>query len=552
MDVSGQLGGDSTGTFYGFVNASSAPSAGGQQAVAAVVITIASGGGAPSVATITVLPVTGAASAGISPGVAGSNFGPAGSVDSVTLSLYGVVLTPIFTGATTGLCPGSGTTIQIQVGSTTFTCAFTVPSGLPLGALILVAADATSGQTATATFTVNPALATASTPTVSAANIDLGQTPIATTDTFATLGGTGTVTYTVLVSYNSGAYATATATQCATPTGTASNSEVVNCVVGATLATGTYTYEMQLTDSASPAATTTSPASGTVTVNSALTAPSAPTVSATKLDVNQALTVTGTIPSTGTSTYSWQWLISVNGGAYALATTTQCPVNSGSGAAAGATETCAVPASKLTAGNTYNFELKVTDSATTAETMTSAASSTVTVKSALTAPALPSETTTSGTTQTVTGVIPSSGTSTYSWTWLVSVNGGGFVTSSFCTTNSGSGAAGGATETCSATGLVSTSTYSWELKVTDSATTAESATSAATTATAGRPVASPAPTEGPSSAPVSGTGFTVSPPATQIVSDGMVVTVSPSAFLFTAGNARGTISEPTSDRSPGR
>lgn len=546
----------SNGTFYAFVNASNTA---GASTTGVVAISIARASGTQNVAAITVLPVTGAAGAGISPGVTGANFGPAGSVDSVTLSLYGIVLTPVFTGLTTGACPGSGTTIQIQVGVTTFTCGFTVPSGLPYGALILVANDATSGQAATATFTSNPPLASANAPAVTpppvSQYIDLGQTPTAATDTLpGVLGGTGTVSYTWQVSYNSGAYATATATQCATPSGAASNGEVLNCVVGATLATGTYNYEIQLTDSASPAATTTSSASATVTVSSALTAPSAPGVSAAKLDVDQVLTVQGTIPSTGTSTYSWQWQVSVNGAAYVSAT--QCAANSGSGAIGGAAATCSIAGSTLVAGDTYAFKLQVTDSATTAETMTSAASSTVTVASKLTVPAKPTVATVT-TTQTVTGVIPSSGTSTYSWQWWVNIGGAGFVKSTICSAtapsaNSGTGAVGGATETCKATGLSTTTTYAWELQVTDSATAPESTTSPATTATDGRPMAAPALTECPSSAPVSGIGFTGSPPATQIVSDGMAVPVSRSAFFVTADGARdGASFAPASDRSLG-
>jgi hypothetical protein len=119
----------------------------------------------------------------------------------------------------------------------------------------------------------------------------------------------------------------------------------------------------------------------TVTVNSALTAPSAPTVSAASLYYeNQTETVTGTIPSTGTPTYSWQWLVQVNG-AGGYSDSTLCTVNSGPGAKSGDTETCSIPAGTpskpLTPGNLYSFELQVTDSAS--ETTTSPASPTVTV-----------------------------------------------------------------------------------------------------------------------------------------------------------------------------
>ena len=326
--------------------------------------------------------------------------------------------------------------------------------------------------TATDTVTVNPAL-TAGAITPSAPKIDSGQSI-----TLSASWSGGTSTFTVTWYSGSSATCSSDTTVVATNSGVSAspNTETVSPI------TTTY-YCAVITDSSTgtPAQSVTD-AAIKLTVNSALTAPGAPTVSATKLDVNQALTVTGTIPSTGTSTYSWQWLVSVNGGAYVDAT--QCATNSGSGAAAGATETCSIAANTLTVGDTYAFELQVTDSASTPETVTSAASPTVTVKSALTAPAAPTVSATTispSQTLTVTGTIPSTGTSTYSWQWLVSVNGGAYVDATQCATNSGSGAAAGATETCSIAGgtLTAHDTYNFELEVTDSATTGETATSPA-------------------------------------------------------------------------
>jgi hypothetical protein len=140
-----------------------------------------------------------------------------------------------------------------------------------------------------------------------------------------------------------------------------------------------YTVSVLIEDQSQGTGNVYPSSSSTLTVNTVLTAPAAPTLSGTSLKANQELTVTGAMPSTGTSTYSWQWLVSVNGGAYAPAT--QCVVNSGSGAIGGATETCSIAANTLTAGDTYAFELQVTDSATTPETQTSAATSVVTVTS---------------------------------------------------------------------------------------------------------------------------------------------------------------------------
>ncbi len=339
----------------------------------------------------------------------------------------------------------------------------------------------TAPSAASSTVSVSTELAAPAAPTVSAAALDVNQAETVT----GTIPSTGTATYswTWLVSVGDAAYADAS--QCAANSGTgAAAGATETCVIAAaTLTAGTtYSFELEVTDSATVAETATSPASPTVTVSSALSAPAAPTVSATALDLNQAETVTGTIPSSGTPSYAWTWLVSVNAGAYGTAT--QCAVNSGTGAAGGATETCAIGASDLTAGDTYGFELQVKDSASTAESVTSPASSTIAVKAALTAPATP----TIGAAkidrnqaETVTGTIPSTGTATYAWTWMVSVSGGAYAAATQCATNSGSGAAAGATETCTiaANTLTAGDAYAFELKVTDSATTPETATSGA-------------------------------------------------------------------------
>jgi hypothetical protein len=243
---------------------------------------------------------------------------------------------------------------------------------------------------------------------------------------------------------------------------------------------GTYYYCYVVTDAQPSSASSDWNA---VTVDSALTAPTAPTPSAGSLDVNQALTVTGTIPSSGTPTYSWQWLVSLNGGAYT--TVTHCAVTSGTGATGGTPETCAIAASTLIAGDNYAYELKVTDSATTPETLPSPASSTVAVSLTLGVVATPTVSATKldyNQALTVSGTIPLTGTPTYSWQWLVQLNGAGsYVDTTQCAANSGSLASGGAPVTCliAASTLTVTDTYKFELQVTDSATVTESATSAA-------------------------------------------------------------------------
>jgi hypothetical protein len=219
-----------------------------------------------------------------------------------------------------------------------------------------------------------------------------------------------------------------------------------------------------------------------VTVNTGFTSPSTPGVSATLLDVDQPLAITGTIPNTGSPTYSWQWMVSVNGGSYAG--TTQCATNGGAGANTGDAETCSIAANALAGGETYAFELEVADNASVPESATSSASSTVTVSPALTAPSIPSVSATAldaNQALTVSGTIPTTGTPNYSWQWMVSFNGGTYTVATQCTTSRGTGATGGATETCSipAGTLVAGDTYAFELTVTDTATSMESATSPA-------------------------------------------------------------------------
>ena len=355
----------------------------------------------------------------------------------------------------------------------------------------------TQTSLSSSTVTVKSALTAPAAPTVTATKLDVDQ-PMSVTGTIPS-SGTSPYSWQWLVSENGGSYASAT--QCATPGGSgATGGTLETCTVSAgTLTVGsTYLFKLQVTDSATVPESQTSVASSMVSVTSALTAAAAPTISAGSLDSDQILTVQGTVPSTGTPSYSWQWLVSVNGGAFG--STTQCAANSGSGAAGGATETCVVPGGTLTPGDTYTFRLQVWDQATAPETSISPSSSSVTVHSVLTAPSAPTPSVTTLDADqplTVTGTIPSSGTATYSWQWLVSVNGGGFAAATVCAVSSGSGAGSAAVETCSVPGntLSASTTYAFELQVTDSATVRESATSSSSATvttssrlTAGTPV----------------------------------------------------------------
>ncbi len=302
--------------------------------------------------------------------------------------------------------------------------------------------SASESQTSIAspTVTVASALTAPAAPAVSATTLDTDQVLSVT----GTIPSTGTSSYawTWLNSVNGGSYATATLCSTNGGVGAAAGAPETCSVPSGSLAGGdTYAFELQVADSATSPETQTSTGSATVTVAPALTAPGAPVVSATALDGDQALTVTGTIPSTGTPSYAWTWLVSVNGGSFAAAT--QCAVDGGTGASGGAIVTCAISGGTLVTGDYYAFELQVTDGASSGETQTSSASSTVTVATSLTSPAAPSVSATSldvDQALTATGTIPSTGTAPYAWSWLVSVNGGSFSSASLCATNGGAGA----------------------------------------------------------------------------------------------------------------
>jgi hypothetical protein len=237
------------------------------------------------------------------------------------------------------------------------TCTPTAAGAYTVSVYVIDSNGVNSGTEQSVNVVVD-ALPTTSAPNPSVATglIDVGQSVTFTT---TASGGSGGFTYIW--------------TESSTDMGcTLVNATSVTCVP---TTAGAYTVSVYASDSNGGSSTTETSLS--YAVNTALAPPVAPTPSATALTVNQGLTVTGTIPSTGTPTYSWQWLVSVNGGAYALAT--QCAVNSGSGASGGIEETCSISPNALMAGDTYAFELRVTDSATSPTSQTSAATQAVAV-----------------------------------------------------------------------------------------------------------------------------------------------------------------------------
>ena len=243
----------------------------------------------------------------------------------------------------------------------------------------------------------------------------------------------------------------------------------------------------KVTDSASPTPSSATSNTDLVTINNALISPLAPTVTSARLDADQALTVNGIVPSTGTPPYSWQWLYST-GGAY-ISANGLCATGAGSGAVANAPEQCAISANTLTVGDTYSFELRVTDSANTPETMTSSTSSNVVVAPALISPSAPTVSSTaiySNQSLMANGIIPHTGMPPYSWQWLYSTGGAYISANGLCATGAGSGAVANALETCSipASTLTAGENFTFEFMVTDSASVPETQTSSASNSVA--------------------------------------------------------------------
>ena len=332
-----------------------------------------------------------------------------------------------------------------------------------------------------ANVTVNPPFLRPGAPTVSAVKLDVDQS-LTVSDLVPAHDGTPPFAWQWLVSTDSAPFTSAT--QCEANSGTgAQGGSTIECVIppNTLIAHDDYQFELTLTDSATHPSSGTTTASATVKVWSALTAPATPSVSAVLLDVNQALKVSGAVPSdSGTSPFAWTWLESVDGSSFSPST--QCGTNGGSGAAAGATVTCSMAKSILTAGDTYAFELEIKDDATVPESEVSLPSPTVTVHTALAAPSAPSVSATKldvNQSLSVLATLPSTGTPSYSWVWLISVNGGAYATATPCSSDSGSGSEAGANVSCTvaAGSFTSGDEYQFEIRANDSANVSESQTS---------------------------------------------------------------------------
>ncbi len=263
----------------------------------------------------------------------------------------------------------------------------------------------------------------------------------------------------------------------------------------------TYSFELNVTDSASTPEVATSPSSSSM--QSQFVAPPRPAASRPRLDANQSETITGSMPASGTPPYSYRWMVSANNGTYTNAT--QCSVGSGSDQATSSMVTCYIKPGALAPKSTYSFELHVVESTNATNNATSPASQQIAVAGPLATPQAPSVSSSQidqlqGV--NVTGMVPSGGTPPYSYQWLVSVSGvddGAYLPATQCQTDSGVATAAANAVTCAikAGTLSAAHNYSFELMVSDNATTPESEISAPShgitvsqSATPGKPVVS--------------------------------------------------------------
>ena len=306
--------------------------------------------------------------------------------------------------------------------SHSITCKVTDSASIPV----------TSTASNTVSVTVHSALV-APTASASKSTVDQGQTSSLTSTAVST--GTSPYTYQWLQkapgapSYSSISGATSSSYSFATTGSTAS---------------GVWSFELQVTDSASTPVVVTSTAVS-VAVNAAPIASISPT--SWTMDAGQSKTFTAT-PSGGSGTYtSYQWYVGGSAQSGATASTFSfTPASSGS----------------------YSITVTVTDSLSATSAQSTAA--TVTVNSALVTPTASASkgTVDQGQTSSLTSTAVSTGTSPYTYQWLEKAPGGSYVDVG---TNSASYFF--VTSTSTATGV-----WSFELQVTDSASTPVVITSA--------------------------------------------------------------------------
>jgi hypothetical protein len=281
---------------------------------------------------------------------------------------------------------------------------------------------------------VNSALV-APTVSVSAGTVDQGQTSTLSSTTVTS--GTSPYSYQWLEEApGAGSYSSISG----------ATSSSYNFVTSGSTATGTYSFELKVTDSKGVVVTS---SAVSVKVDSALVAP---TVSASlgTVDQGQTSALSSTTVTTGTSPYTYQWLEEAPG-ATTYSLISGAISSSYSFATTGSTTT-----------GTYHFELQVTDGASTPTAVTSNAI-TVKVNSALVAPTISASPSTvnRGSSSSLTSTAASGGTSPYLYQWLEEAPGAGSYSSISGATSS--------SYNFVTTGSTATGTYHFELKVTDAA-----------------------------------------------------------------------------------
>ncbi len=217
----------------------------------------------------------------------------------------------------------------------------------------------TTNSVYSSSFTVNSVLAVPSAPALSASLVDNGQVenmyvPAATT-------GTGPWTYNFVVSNSVNGQIIA------------SSSSASNSFSYTTATTGALAANVFITDSGTPAVTVNSVYSLVFTVNSALAAPPAPTLSSSTLDKGQVEDMYTPASTTGTGPWTYNFLVSYSGNSMLLASSS------------GSSNSFAYTTS---AAGTFATNVFVTDSANTAETANSVYSSAFTVNNALKSPVI--------------------------------------------------------------------------------------------------------------------------------------------------------------------
>ncbi len=314
-----------------------------------------------------------------------------------------------------------------SVGSYSVTCKVTDSASTPV----------TSPASNAVSVTVNSALV-APTVTASPTTVDQGQTSALSFTAVST--GTSPYTYQwLLEAPGAGSYS---AISGATSSG-------YSFATSGSTATGVWSFELQVTDSAGAVVTS---SAATVTVNAAPTVTVSPT--SWTMDVGQSEIFTAT-PSGGSGSYTgYQWYVD--------------------GAAQSGQTTQTFSYSPASAGS-YSITATVTDSSGATSAQSTAA--TITVNSALATPTVSASKSTvdQGQTSSLTSTTVSTGTPPYTYQWLQEAPG----TSSY----SAIGGATSSTYSFATTGSTTIGAWSFELQVTDGASTPVMVTSTAASVT---------------------------------------------------------------------